>query len=272
MEDMAFRKIVYSLEKYSSHPIARSVAAMWKPAGEVPLQQVREHKGLGMRAKDKEGNEWALGSFRMAAGLTDDDSHNLYLTCNGALMGWLDFADEIRPEAATVVQQLKASGIQPVLLSGDTARKCRELAAALGITEVYAEQSPQQKLEQIDRFMQQSPTAMVGDGINDAPALSRATIGISLSDATQVAMQSANVVLLNNNLGSLPLALGLGKHTYLTIKQNLFWAFVYNVVAIPVAALGLLNPIVGAGVMGLSDVVLAINSVRLRYKRVVNAS
>ncbi|RBL93974.1 heavy metal translocating P-type ATPase [Chitinophaga flava] len=270
LEDMAFRKIVYSLEKYSSHPIARSVAAMWKSAGEVPLQQVREHKGLGMRAKDQEGNEWQLGSFRMAAGVTQDDSHNLYLLRNGVLMGWLDFTDEIRPEADTVIRQLKEAGIKPILLSGDTSRKCQELAAALGITEVYAEQSPQQKLQQIDRLMQTAPTAMVGDGINDAPALSKATIGISLSDATQVAMQSANVVLLNNHLGSLPLALGLGKHTYLTIKQNLFWAFIYNVVAIPVAALGFLNPIVGAGVMGLSDVVLAVNSVRLRYKNVLH--
>lgn len=268
MTEQDFKQIVYSLEKYSSHPIARSIAGLWKSGGELPLQQVREHKGLGMRAKDGEGNEWQLGSFRMADGVTKDDSHNLYLLKNGLLAGWIDFTDEIRPEAATVIKQLQQVGIKSILLSGDTTRKCQELAAKLGITEVYAEQSPEQKLQKIDAFMKTAPTAMVGDGINDAPALAKATIGISLSDATQVAMQSANVVLLNNNLGSLPLALGLGKHTYLTIKQNLFWAFIYNVVAIPVAALGFLNPIVGAGVMGLSDVVLAINSVRLRYKNV----
>ena len=174
-----------------------------------------------------------------------------------------------QPDARKVMRQLKESGIRTILLSGDMQRKCEQIGRELGIDEVFAEQSPDQKLRQIDKLMAEAPTAMVGDGINDAPALAKASIGISLSDSTQVAMQSANVILLNNQLGSLPLALGLGKHTYLTIKQNLFWAFIYNVVAIPVAALGYLNPIVGALVMGLSDVVLAVNSVRLRFKRVM---
>jgi Cu+-exporting ATPase len=229
---------------------------------------VREHKGLGMKAQDKEGNQWQLGSFKLAADVTTDDSHNLYLLKNNELVGWVDFTDEIRPEAAAVIKQLSQAGIKSILLSGDTKRKCTELANTLGIAEVYAEQTPDQKLQQIAALMNTAPTVMVGDGINDAPALAKATIGVSLSDATQVAMQSANVILLNNNLGALPLALGLGKHTYLTIKQNLFWAFIYNVVAIPVAALGFLNPIVGAGVMALSDIVLGVNSVRLRYKNV----
>ncbi|WP_126244225.1 heavy metal translocating P-type ATPase [Chitinophaga rhizosphaerae] len=268
IDEATFRSLVFSLEKYSSHPIARSITAAWKGTPETTLRQVREIKGLGMQASDKDGNEWKLGSFLLAKDLTTDDSHNIYLLKNGALAGWLNFTDELRPEAKTVIGSLHSAGIKTILLSGDTARKCREMAEELGMDAWFAEQSPKQKLERIDALMQDAPTAMVGDGINDAPALAKATIGVSLSDSTQVAMQSANVILLNNHLAALPLAMGLGKHTYLTIKQNLFWAFIYNVVAIPVAALGFLNPIVGALVMGLSDVVLAINSVRLRFKRV----
>ncbi|WP_343700050.1 cation-translocating P-type ATPase [Chitinophaga sp.] len=268
LEAEAFRSIVFSLEKYSSHPIARSITALWKGVPETALQQVREQKGMGMQAKDKAGNEWQLGSYLMARHATKDDTHNIYLLKNGELVGWMDFVDELRPEAPRVIAELKQSGIRTILLSGDMQRKCAQLAQQLGIDEVFAEQSPAQKLEKIDVLMQSAPTAMVGDGINDAPALAKASIGISLSDSTQVAMQSANVILLNNHLGALPLAMGLGKHTYLTIKQNLFWAFIYNIVAIPVAALGFLNPIIAALVMGLSDVVLAINSVRLRFKKV----
>lgn len=269
MTEKEFARTVYSLEKFSSHPIARSLVSIWKKEGEVKMTQIREIKGRGMQAKDSAGNEWQLGSFEMAKHTTADDSHNLYLLKNGQLTGWIDLIDEVRPDAAEMVAMLQSRGITPVLLSGDTERKCRELAALTGIREVYSSQTPEQKLQQIDRLMQAAPVAMVGDGINDAPALARATIGISLSDATHIAMQSANVILLNSKLSSLPLALGLGKHTFLTIQQNLFWAFLYNVIAIPFAAFGVLSPISGAGVMALSDIVLAANSVRLRYKRVI---
>lgn len=262
-----FQRIAYSLEKYSNHPIAHAIARNWKTKDEIRWAKMEEVKGLGMKATDKEGNEYIAGSYKTAAHLTTDALHNVYIIRNNELLGWIDVADEIRPEAKTVISALKARGIRTILLSGDQQDKCEKVGRALGIDTIIAEQTPEQKLQKIAAFNTEMPTAMVGDGINDAPALAKATVGISLSDASQVAMQSAQVVLMNHGLKNLPLALGLGKHTYITIKENLFWAFAYNIVAIPVAALGYLSPTFGALVMGLSDVVLAVNSVRLNFKK-----
>jgi Cu+-exporting ATPase len=263
-----FKKIAYSLEKYSNHPIAKAIVAEWKTKDELSWKAVDEVKGLGMKARDAEGNEWWAGSFKVAEKMTSDHSHNIYIGKNDELLGWIDVQDEIRPEAKSVVDYLHRKNIGTILLSGDRREKCEWLAGQLGIQTVIAEQTPEQKLRVIGDLTAKAPTAMVGDGINDAPALAKATIGISMNDASQIALQSAQVVLMNHGLKNLPLALGLGKHTYITIKQNLFWAFAYNIVAIPVAALGFLTPTFGALVMGLSDVVLAINSVRLFVKKV----
>jgi Cu+-exporting ATPase len=266
-----FKRIVYSLEKYSTHPLAKTIASQWKTSNDIRWKKIEEVKGKGMVAVDTEGNEYALGSHKLALGLTTEENHNIYLVKNNELIGWVDLADELRPESKFVVQYLKSKGIKTVLLSGDRYEKTEALADILGIEEVVAEQTPEQKLKKIEELTNQQPTIMVGDGINDAPALAKATIGISMSEASQLAMQSASVVLMNSGLNKLPMALGLGKHTYLTIKQNLFWAFAYNIVAIPVAAVGLLGtygPTYGALIMGLSDVVLAINSVRLFVKKV----
>lgn len=264
-----FKKIAFSLEKYSNHPVAGAIAKEWKIKDEIRWANIEEVKGFGMKATDKEGNEYVAGSFKAVEKLTDDYSHNIYILKNNQLLGWIDVADEIRPEAKNVTALLRTKGIKTILLSGDKKEKSEKVAKELGIDEVVAEQSPEQKLLKIAEYNSQQPTAMVGDGINDAPALAKATVGISLSDASQVAMNSAQVVLMNHGLKNLPLSLGLGKHTYITIKQNLFWAFIYNIVAIPVAAFGFLTPTFGALVMGMSDVVLAVNSVRLTWKKVI---
>jgi Cu+-exporting ATPase len=264
-----FRKIVFSLEKYSNHPVALPLRNEWKTNDTISWKKIEEIKGFGMRAIDKDDNIFIAGSFKAAQELTKDDKHNIYILRNKELLGWIDVDDEIRLEAKTVIDYFHQKGIKTVLLSGDKISKSTQLASQLGIDTVYAEQTPEQKLEMIARLNSNMPTAMVGDGINDAPALAKATIGISMNDASQIALQSAQVVLMNNGLNKLPTALGLGKHTYITIRQNLFWAFAYNIVAIPVAALGFLTPTFGALVMGMSDVVLAINSGRLFVKKVV---
>ncbi|HWB28425.1 MAG TPA: cation-translocating P-type ATPase [Chitinophagaceae bacterium] len=263
-----FKRLAYSLERYSNHPIAKSIIKEWKTKDALAWNKIEEIKGQGIKAFDKEGNIYFAGSYTVAEALTTDTAHNVYLVKNNTLLGWIDVADEIRPEAKQVVNMLHNTGIKTILLSGDRKEKCEAVARQLGIDEVIAEQTPAQKLGKIAELNSQQPTAMVGDGINDAPALAKATVGISLSDASHIAMQSAQVVLMNFGLKHLPLSLGLGRHTYTTIKQNLFWAFAYNVVAIPVAALGFLSPGFAALAMGFSDVVLAVNSVRLNWKKV----
>ena len=268
IDQAEFKRIAFSLEKYSNHPIAKSIANAWKEKNEIRWQQIEEIKGIGMKALDKNGDSFVAGSFRVAQGLSSDDTHNIYVIKNNILLGWIDVKDEIRAEAPIVISFLKKRDIKTILLSGDRYAKCKQLADELGIEEVIAEQTPAQKLMVVAKLTAESPTVMVGDGINDAPALAKATIGISMSDASQVAMQTADVVLMNYGLKNLPMSLGLGRHTYITIKQNLFWAFIYNIVAIPVAAFGLLTPTFGALVMGLSDVVLGVNSVRLFVKKV----
>lgn len=269
MPEDDFKRLLYSLEKHSAHPLAKSIAAEWKTSGEIRWKNIAEEKGRGMTATDAEGNTYTAGSFASVSGITSDDRHNIYVTRNGILVGTLDLEDELRPEAAGVVAYFRNREIRTVLLSGDRTSKVEAVAKQLGIDEVIAEKTPDEKLEIIAALSAAQPTVMVGDGVNDAPALAKATIGVSMSEASQLAVQSAQVVLMNSGLGKLPLALGIGRHTERTIRQNLFWAFAYNVVAIPVAAFGLLTPSFGALVMGLSDVVLAANSVRLRFKKVV---
>jgi Cu+-exporting ATPase len=264
-----FKRVAYSLEKYSNHPIAKCIADAWKVKDDIRWSSIEEIKGLGMKALSKEGDVYIAGSYKAAEHLTTDETHNVYVLKNNQLLGWIDVKDELRAEAKPIITYLHSKNIKTILLSGDRKQKTELIAKELGIDEVIAEQSPEQKLQTIAQLTSATPTAMVGDGINDAPALAKATIGISLSDASQVAMQTADVVLMNHGLKNLPLSLGLGKHTFITIKQNLFWAFFYNIIAIPVAVFGLLTPTFGALVMGLSDVVLAINSVRLFVKKVV---
>lgn len=270
ISEQDFKNLTYSLEKYSNHPIANCIKEEWKTTEIVKWDQIEEIRGMGIKATDKEGNIYWAGSFKTLEDTSTEDGHNIYVQKNSQLIGWIDVADQIRPEAKEVIEQLHRQGITTILLSGDQKEKCRLVGEALGIQKIIAEQSPSDKLEKLDALTKIAPTAMVGDGINDAPALAKATIGISLSNASHIAIQSAQVVLMNKGLKNLPMSLVLGRKTYETIKENLGWAFSYNIVAIPVAALGFLGtwgPTYGAIIMALSDVVLALNSLRLFKKK-----
>lgn len=269
IDDSLFKSIVLSMEKYSNHPIANGISNEWKQSNVLIWKNATEIKGLGVRAEDSNGNIFEAGSSKILKNHTADDTHNVYVLKNGELIGWVDVKDEIRPEAKQVIDWLHQQKIKTILLTGDLQQKADLVAQTLGIREVFASYSPAKKLEKIAALNKEMPTAMVGDGINDAPALAKATLGISISEASQLALQHADVVLMNKGLQNLPEALGLGKHTYITIKQNLYWAFSYNIVAIPIAAMGLLTPTFASLIMGCSDVMLAVISLRLFVKKVV---
>ena len=265
-DESEIKNIIYNIEQHSSHPIAKSLCTAFKAYNSsLELTDIKEEKGKSISAKISR-NTYQIGSAKIT---NTEETHDLYVLKNNKLIATLNISDTLKSNTKEVLTQIKQKGYNITLLSGDKKLKCETIARSLAIDTVYSEQLPKDKIEKIQQIDAEFPTAMVGDGINDAPALAKATIGISLGNATQVAIQTADVVLLNNeNLDQLPKALSVGKHTLLTIKQNLFWAFAYNLVAIPIAISGLLNPMWGALFMAFSDVIVIGNSIRLGYKKI----
>lgn len=262
--------IVWEMERHSSHPIAQSLrqALDGMPrAEEIPQLTVKEERGIGMVATGDDGAVYRLGSQRLLDPTAECEG-DIFLLRDTEVMAAFQLGDDLKEGAKETLQALQRQGVDAYILSGDRQEKTKRVADSLGINNYYAEQLPEQKLLRIRELAAQGPTAMVGDGINDAPALAQADLGISLSDASQVAIQSAKVILLNGRIDVLPQALGVADKTVQTIRQNLFWAFAYNVVAIPIAALGFLNPMFGALFMAFSDVIVIGNSIRLKYKKV----
>lgn len=260
------KNIVLHMEKASSHPIAKSIVesnADWFMM-KFEYKELKEIKGKGIYAVDAGGNDFKLGKPEwVAEEKAADFDKDLVLSYCGKVVAGFDIEDQVKAGARETVQALNAMGIKTIMLSGDNEKKCSYVAERVGITEYFANQLPEQKLAKITELSGISPTAMVGDGINDAPALSTADIGISLGDSTDIAKQSADVLLLSGNIRKVEDAMKLGQKTYKTIKQNLFWALAYNVVAIPMAAFGYLSPMIGALSMAFSDVVVIGNSLRL---------
>jgi Cu+-exporting ATPase len=270
-EDKArVHSLIYELEKHSSHPIAQSLLQAtehMERAATVSLSGVQEHKGIGLSGTDHEGNAIQIGSSRLANGQNGQNGA-LLLMENGQLLASIHISDQLKPDAAAVISFFREKQMHTAILSGDKTEKTARVAAQTGVDQYYAEQLPEEKLDLIGQLSQQASTAMVGDGVNDAPALAKADIGIAMSGGSQAAIKSARIVLLDNSLSRLQKAFQISEATVLTIKQNLFWAFAYNIVAIPIAAMGFLNPMWGALFMAFSDVVVIGNSIRLKYKKV----
>jgi len=268
IEQKQVESIISQLEGYSNHPIAKSIRQHMKEvkAYRIVFQDVKEIKSEGLYATDTNSNVYKLINARL--GKVDySNRYDLILSINDVVVAGLVIEDQIKPYAKELIQAIKGKNITPVILSGDRKSKCDLVAQKLGIAEVYSDRNPEEKLNIINKLKKAGITAMVGDGINDAPALTTAHVGISLGDASHIAIQSAKIILLNSDLKSIENLLLIGRHTLQTIKENLFWAFAYNIIAIPLAAMGFLGPMLAAFSMAFSDVIVIGNSLRLRFKK-----
>lgn len=263
------KQVILSLEQKSNHPIAESlVKALNKEVGPIYLQDVIEIKGKGVKGTDTEGNTYQLVSNNHAKTITTRELTSDLVLFNGtSVVAELWIKDQAKEDAEETIAWLKANGYKTMLLSGDNRKNCDEIARELYLNDYYYEKSPEEKLIIIEKLIKDYNVIMIGDGINDAPSLALAHVGISFGSATDIAISSSEVILVNKNLSALKTALIIGKQTYRTIIQNFFWALGYNLIAIPIAALGYLKPIVAAISMAFSDIIVIGNSILLRFKK-----
>ena len=279
-----------SLEKLSEHPLAKAVVAyaVQKDMEFSPVESFEQLPGQGLRGfiDGKEylaGNKKLMEAFSVEAEALDllqeqvagEGKTPLFFARGGRLLGMIAVADVIKPTSREAVQALKEMGIQVIMLTGDHEKTAEAIRRQAGIDQVIAQVLPQDKERKIRTLQQEGKkVAMVGDGINDAPALARADVGIAIGAGTDVAMESADIVLMKNDLLDVAAAVELSRATIRNIKENLFWAFFYNIICIPIAAgcfyeaFGLkMNPMVAALAMSFSSVFVVTNALRLRFFR-----
>jgi Cu+-exporting ATPase len=260
--------IISELEKHSNHPVAGVIRQHFSQlvTSFPELTDIREIKGVGVSGT-ADGKRWAIGN-KLVVNQETKHHYDVYVGCDGNLVAGIRLSDSIKPGAKQAIEYFTSRGIRTILLSGDNEHKCAMVSKQLGIDEWHSGQTPDSKLRWVTAESKTRKLTMVGDGINDSPALAAAHTGISLSDASQAAINSAQVILLDGDLHKLMLAHQLSQMTLTTIKQNLFWAFFYNTLAIPVAAAGFLSPMIAALSMAFSDVMVIGNSLRLRTRKI----
>ena len=273
-----------SAERFSEHPLARAVVEGAARRGITPDEatQFLAVTGKGVKASVRRGDRSlpvlvgtrgflesegvaADGADGAASAIESQGRTALCVAINGELAGVLGVADTVRDTSAEAVARIRRLGVRVVMATGDNARTAAAIAEAVGIEELVAGADPGEKLAMVRRFQAEGlRVGMVGDGINDAPALAAADVGFAIGTGTDVAMETAGITLVKGDLARVATAIELSRATLRVIRQNLFWAFAYNTVGIPVAALGLLSPMIASGAMALSSVSVVTNALRLR--------
>ncbi|MFN3694007.1 MAG: heavy metal translocating P-type ATPase, partial [Ignavibacterium sp.] len=271
---------IIPVEKRSEHPIAKSIlnyANKFK-LNEYELEEFESKTGFGIKARIN-GKTVLIGNKKLMdetgvdlSELRDDQSYlnektstQIFVSIDGQLSAVIFIEDRIKETSSNAIQLLKEMNIKTVMLTGDNKNSAEFVANKIGVDEVKAELLPEEKLKVVENYKEgNNIVAFVGDGINDAPALAKADVGIAIGSGTDVALETADIILLNNDLFNVAYAIKISKRVVKTIKQNLFWAFIYNIIGIPLAAVGLLNPMIAALAMSFSSVSVVSNSLRLK--------
>ncbi|RWZ46540.1 copper-translocating P-type ATPase [Labedella phragmitis] len=272
-------RLAASLEAASQHPIARAIAAAVPIDRRTEVRDFRSRDGLGVEGTVA-GTAVAVGraSFiesldvdldeettRALAASAAEGRTAVVVAIGGRARGVVELSDTVRPDTPDAIAALRGLGLEPVMLTGDAEAVARRVAAELGITRVVSDVVPEGKVEEIRRLQGEGRSvAMVGDGVNDAAALAAADLGMAMGGGTDAAMHAADITLVRDGLTGAADAVALSRRTLGIIRGNLFWAFTYNVAAIPLAALGLLNPMIAGAAMAFSSVFVVLNSLRLR--------
>lgn len=275
LSDTEVLEWVASIESKSNHPIAKAIVkyAQNSSIPIAPTIDVKTHPGLGLSAT-LAGRSFLIGNATFMkehdidlskfGALLPEEKTMAFVAADGALMATFSLSDIIRDKAKEAIDYLKKNNIEPILMTGDTLGATKTLVESLDISTFYAQLTPAEKVEKIKELQQSHHVAMVGDGINDAPALQAADLGIAIGTGTDIAIESAKIILVHGDIHKVAEAIHIGKATLTTIRQNLFFAFIYNATMIPVAALGLLNPMIAAACMSASSISVVLNALRLK--------
>jgi Cu+-exporting ATPase len=263
-------RMTASVEKNSTHPLAKAIVrfAQKKQISLNDVTEVFSTPGKGIKAvlgnsKIKVGNREYVGY----QGDFDDHGSHVFIAVDDTIYGVFVLQDQIRADSISMVQYLKNKQYKIVMLTGDKANVAEAMASEIGIEKVFSEVMPSDKSEMIKSIQDSGEVVcMIGDGINDAPALAQADVGIAMGTGADIAMESGDIILIRGDLSKVKQAISLSNKTFRKIRQNLFWASIYNLIAIPMAIFGVLHPILAEAAMAFSSINVVWNSNRLRHE------